>query len=110
MFKYRKKYKMDGNWWQALKRDEFTCQLCQRKVFPSQWSARGKNRMVVHHLDGTGETQSKNHSLENLIVYCEPCHKLFHTKINLVYQNGEYLIKGEIFKLLNLKSIEVIWD
>lgn len=103
---WRKQNKFDGNWFKALKRDKFTCQICGKQIYPSQWISN-KTRLEVHHKDGTGEN-TKNHDLENLLTLCSKCHKLFHVKINLIKINEEYFVKGEIFKILNLKSIKTL--
>lgn len=104
---YRKKYKMDGNWWKALQRDDFTCQICNKQLHPSQWNKRGIRKLVVHHLDGTGEHEEKNHDLSNLLTVCDPCHRLFHTKVNVVYTDGKFRIDGAIFEKLGVSEVEI---
>lgn len=99
-----KKYKWDGNWWKALQRDEFTCQLCGLRSWPSQW--KGKKRLIVHHKDGSGEAKSKNHSLDNLMTVCQPCHNQFHG-LHLIVEDGKYKVAGKIFEHISLDSVEV---
>lgn len=105
---WRKKNKWDGNWWGALQRDEFTCQLCERQSFPSQWRT-DRSKLVVHHLDGTGERANKNHELENLMTVCQPCHRLFHQGVNLVFIDGRWCVEGAVFAYLALQNIPTIW-
>ena len=101
-----KKNKYDGNWESALKRDSYICQLCKIQLYPSQWAHSKK--LVVHHMDGSGEAGSKNHELSNLKTLCGVCHLEFHTKINLVEINGEYFVRGKIFGLLGLQSVKAM--
>lgn len=104
-WEWRKKKKWGGNWWAALSRDGFTCQLCSNKIFPSQWNR--KTRLVVHHKDGTGEEKVKNHNISNLMTLCSYCHRLFHGTISVVVVDGAYKIKGKIFDVLGLESLPV---
>jgi len=99
-----KKNKYDGNREVALKRDSYTCQLCKTQLYPSQWAYSKK--LVVHHRDGSGEKENKNHELSNLQTLCGTCHLEYHTKINLVFIGGEYFIRGKIFGLLGLQSVK----
>ena len=101
-----KKNKFDGNWELALKRDSYTCQLCKKQLYPSQWS--NSKLLVVHHRDGSGEKDNKNHELSNLLTLCSSCHLEYHTKINLVEINGEYFVRGKIFGLLGLTSVKAV--
>lgn len=105
---WHKKNKWCGSWEQAIKRDKYTCQMCHKTIYPSQWSAN--NRIEVHHKDGSGEKESKNHQLNNLITLCLQCHREFHTKINLVQINGKFFVRGKIFDLLRIKTIETLGD
>jgi hypothetical protein len=102
---YRKKYKMDGNWWPSMQRDKWTCQLCGKHIPFVVWS-KGR-KLVVHHKDGSGETSNKNHDVSNLTTLCEQCHRLYHG-IHLVEQNGSYFVKGDIFTKLGITEIKVV--
>jgi len=104
-WEYRKRTKMGGNWWPALQRDRFTCQLCKSTLYPSQWV--GSKQLIVHHLDGTGEEESKNHNIENLLTLCSKCHKLFHSTLSIVFVDGVFKIKGRIFDYLETNSLLV---
>lgn len=109
MWDYRKRNKWGGNWWAALERDKFTCQVCGIQSYPSQW--RGKSRkLVVHHLDGSGEKETKNHGLDNLMTVCDPCHRLFHGGIHLRFENGRFVVSGNIFQKLGIDTIETVPD
>lgn len=105
------KRKWRGNWYKALVRDEFTCQLCGKRRKPSEQVREKRYVLDVHHKDGRGygeKGKSKNHSLDNLITLCHSCHTEFHTKINLVQVNGEYFVRGKIFELLGLESVKTM--
>jgi len=101
---WKKEHKWDGNWYRALARDKFTCQVCGKKLYRSQW--KGDDRLLVHHLDGTGEHENKNHSLENLMTVCNKCHRLFHAKVNVVFREGKFAVAGDIFSKLGINELE----
>ena len=61
---------------------------------------------LYHHLDGTGEHENKNHSLENLMTVCNKCHRLFHAKVNVVFREGKFSVAGEIFDKLGIEKLE----
>lgn len=103
---WHRKNKWDGNWEAAIERDCYTCKLCNKRLYPSQWTKT--QLLVVHHRDGSGETESKNHALDNLLTLCGACHREYHTKINLVEINGEYFVRGKIFGLLGLQSVKAM--
>ena len=88
---------------EAIKRDGYTCQLCKHRMFPSKWS-EGRY-LVVHHRDGSCEKEIRNHDVENLITLCAICHREFH-KLDLIFINGEYFVRGKIFGLLGLKEVK----
>lgn len=77
-----KKSKWGGNWWKAMERDGFSCKSCQ-----------STKSLVVHHLDGEGETGASNHALENLQVLCRTCHKKAHRSTTLLRVNGILFVK-----------------
>ncbi len=101
----RKKNKWDGNWYKALSRDNFTCQICNIKRRPCDPTTKKRFVLEVHHKDGSGETENKNHELDNLITLCNKCHRLFHG-LHLIKIEEEYFIKGDIFNILNITSIK----
>jgi 5-methylcytosine-specific restriction endonuclease McrA len=103
---WQKKNKWDGNWEEALNRDKYTCQICGLTLYPSQWE--GKRILMVHHWDGSGEKEAKNHGVDNLVTLCGSCHREFHTQINLVRIDGKYHVRGKIFSILNLKQVDTI--
>lgn len=55
---------------QVIKRDNFKCRLCG--------APRLKGTHVVHHIDG----EKWDHSLENLILLCKPCHGKTHARMD----------------------------
>ncbi len=56
---------LNPNYFKALERDQFICQLCKR--------ADSKNsRLLVHHINGD-RTDNK---LDNLMTLCTPCHTI----------------------------------
>jgi len=103
-WEWKKEHKWDGNWYKSLVRDKFTCQVCGRHLHRSQW--KGDTRLLVHHLDGTGEHENKNHSMENLMTVCNKCHRLFHAKVNVVFHEGKFSVAGEIFNKLGIEKLE----
>lgn len=104
--KWAKKNKWGGNWEDCLARDKYTCQLCGLTLTPSQWE--GNRRLAVHHRDCSGEADSKNHDIGNLLTLCKKCHDEFHMKISLVFKDGKYFVRGKIFSILNLKQADTI--
>uniref|UniRef100_A0A6M3IPM3 Putative HNH endonuclease n=1 Tax=viral metagenome TaxID=1070528 RepID=A0A6M3IPM3_9ZZZZ len=103
------KRKWKGNWFKALERDSFTCQICKRQRKPYEKSRDRRYILEVHHKDGTGEHRGlSNYNLDNLTTLCAECHREFHTKINLVQINGEYFVKGRIFDILGIQQIKTL--
>ena len=49
---------------------------------------------------------SKNHDLSNLITLCVGCHRGHH-QIHLLFVNGEYVVHGDVFKNMSIKSVKV---
>ncbi len=60
----------------------------------------------IHHLDGDGQKDGANNSKDNLVGLHDSCHKLFHY-IFLVQIEGRWYIKGDIFRMLNIKELKV---
>ncbi len=108
-WKERQKKVWGGNWWAALERDDFTCQLCSKRILPVDWEITGRESLVVHHRDGSGETENKNHELDNLITLCKGCHLYFHN-LMLIQIGGHYYIKGDIFKRLGLTQVDIFTE
>ena len=79
------------------KRDNHKCRVCGKEG----------GRFIVHHWDGTGETDHPNDSPGNLVSVCAPCHKLLHT-INYIIVDDEIFVYGKIFELLGAKSVRVL--
>ena len=85
------KRRWGGVWWLAMQRDGFACQLCGTK-----------EKLMVHHLDGEGETGAKHHVLENLQTVCGPCHRAEHKHTTVLR------IDGKLYVRLGDKQYEVI--
>ena len=85
---YKRQSKMDGQWIKALERDGRLCKLCGTDT-----------GLVVHHLDGTGEEESPNHRLDNLVVLCRSCHMSVH-RMEYRIVNGVVVIHSPLPKLV----------
>lgn len=85
-----------GNWLPALERAGYRCEKCG--------VARG---LHVHHKDGSGETDSPNHDLENLMVLCAKCHKQLH-QIDYRVIDGVVYVTGKIFTHLGVTTVQVL--
>lgn len=82
-----------GNWDEVLKRDGYKCRLCERTA-----------SLVVHHLDGTGESSvesGSNHNLANLVVVCRPCHQKIH-RMTYIIKDGVIVVDNPMFKLIGM--------
>lgn len=55
-----------GNYDEILTRDNRLCRLC------------GQRNLVIHHIDGSGETVKPDHHPNNLITLCKACHNHVH--------------------------------
>lgn len=84
-----------GNWLKAIERDGGKCQICGK--------ASG---LHVHHRDGSGETDSPNHALDNLQTLCRTCHKRVHT-ITYRIIDGRIVVSGLVFELLGATSVSL---
>lgn len=85
--------KMDGNWVAAMRRDGHKCKLC----LSTSW-------LVIHHLDGTGEHESPNHTLDNLVVLCRGCHRRVH-EFTYRIVNGMVVIDNPMTKLIGVMPV-----
>lgn len=82
-----------GNWDEVLKRDGHKCRLCDRTT-----------SLVVHHLDGTGESSvesGNNHDLSNLVTVCRPCHQKIH-RMTFIIKDGVIVVDNPMFKLVGM--------
>ena len=68
--RFRKTYEFKSFVRAVLKRDNYTCQCCNRNS--------KKTKLVVHHKDGYNWCVEKRTDVDNGVVLCEDCHKLFH--------------------------------
>ena len=78
----------------AIERDGGKCRLC---------GTEGKH---VHHLFHRTDAEMHDHSLENLVTLCNPCHTKVHD-IKLGRIDGEIVISGPVFELLGVTSVRV---
>lgn len=63
----REQQHFDSKRLEVLKRDNYTCTTCKRKLDDSQ--------LTVHHKDGNDRGQSNpNNDIDNLITQCRKCH------------------------------------
>jgi 5-methylcytosine-specific restriction endonuclease McrA len=79
----------------AIERDNGLCRICH---------AEGKH---VHHLFHRTEEEMHDHSQENLVTLCNSCHSKVHD-IKIGRVNGEVVLSGIVFELLNLTTVKVI--
>ena len=61
-------------------RAEGKCERCG--ITETEEVRRIGKRLVVHHKDGNGfNSDHPNHSLDNLMLLCIPCHRVIHIEI-----------------------------
>lgn len=92
--RWRENNKWDGNWYKALTRDNFICQLCGKVGSENSLKER---LILVHHLDGEGETGGNNHVLDNLMTLCYDCHEGMHG-VSMAYLDGKWQFAGKILQ------------
>lgn len=81
----------------ALERDDHKCRACG-----------STEKLHGHHVFYMTEMDRHNHSLENVITFCHPCHNKMHDfRISKI--NGEYVISGAIFNFINVQTLKVIY-
>jgi hypothetical protein len=66
---HREQKRFSGKREDALKRDNYKCQMCG-----------STERLEVHHKDNSGRCSKPNNSLENLQTLCSSCHSLVTNK------------------------------
>ncbi len=100
---YRQGKLCSGKWHETLQQAEYSCQVCGLSSTTSK-----SDGLVVHHLDGNGAYMNiPNNDLDNLMVVCRKCHKMFHG-LSLVLREGEWKIKSDFLRLLGWHSIGVL--
>lgn len=92
---YKRKHKMCGNWNAAMERDRYKCRICSNTNVES---------LIVHHIDGTGEKESPNNTLDNLAVLCRSCHCKVH-QLSFKVINGVIALDNPMYKLTGLLPI-----
>lgn len=65
---YKDKIRYSGNRKKCLERDNYSCLNCD-----------SQKDLIVHHNDGTGQTETPNNELDNLQTLCRACHIRIHT-------------------------------
>lgn len=78
----------------AMERDSGKCRQC------------GGVATHVHHLFHRTEAEMYDHSLENLVALCNSCHSKIH-KIKIGRIDGEIVVSGVVFNLLNVKTVRI---
>lgn len=99
-------HKWGGNCIAALKRDNYSCVFCGKRVTPGQPFHGKRYPLEVHHLDNNRENGKRNHDLDNLMTLCVKCHQEWHNA-SLVYRDGKFGVSGTIFQKLGIEKIEI---
>lgn len=74
--KYREKINFDSLRETVLKRDNYTCVICNK-----YFGKENSSMLVVHHKDKQGRNKKmKNNDIENLETLCKACHMNEHRK------------------------------
>jgi hypothetical protein len=81
----------------AIERDGGKCRLCHAS----------DRRLNVHHLFHRTDAERHDHSEENLVTLCNVCHSKIHD-IKVGRLNGEVVISGAVFALLNVESVKIV--
>lgn len=84
-----------GNKINALKRDNYRCQVCNytaKDIFD--------RKIIIHHLDGN----RKNNKLDNLITLCRSCHMAITNLQHFLYFLNKFPQKRKLIKKL-VKSL-----
>jgi transposase-like protein len=61
--------------YEALKRDNYTCQHCGSSRLFNKF---GQRILIVHHLDDSRKTGNLNNDISNLVTLCKKCHGNIH--------------------------------
>lgn len=78
----------------VLERDK-SCRVCGSSL-----------HLHVHHISHATEVERGDHSDENLTALCNSCHSRVH-HFQLSKQEGQWVIYGEVFKMLNIAKVQV---
>lgn len=65
--KYKDELRFGGNKLKVMQRDGFRCRICNKKL-----------NLVVHHKDQSGQSETPNNELDNLVTLCRTCHVNIH--------------------------------
>ena len=89
--------RFDGNRERALERDLNECRLCGTT-----------ESLVVHHQDGTGEDDTPNHNLDNLLTVCRGCHQRIHRLDFRIINNEIVVVSSPLPKLVGFLPIRFL--
>ncbi len=95
--KSAQKNRWGGKWAIAYERDGGVCVLC----------GESEKRREMHHIDGSGEEDSPNHEIDNLILLCVHCHRQMHTLTWKIVDN-ELLVSGFVCEWLGLERVRIV--
>ncbi len=85
-----------GNHKAALERDDRKCQICD-----------SGEKLHVHHIDDSGETDQPNHELDNLATLCGTCHRKVHV-VSWRMVGGEMQVYGLMFDWMKIDTVKVV--
>lgn len=68
---YKDMIRFDGNKANVLRRDNCRCQFCN-----------ADKNLIIHHLDGSGNSDTPNNEMDNLVTLCRKCHARLHQYID----------------------------
>ena len=91
-----KRRRLNGNWGKVIERADGCCEQCGQA-----------GKVYVHHRDGSGNTPTPNHALENLMVLCPMCHNQIH-QIDYRVIDGTVYVTGKIFDLFGIETVQVL--
>jgi len=89
---YHNQERFGGNKYKVLERDNHTCQHCGNT-----------KRLVVHHIDKSGQDEKPNNDMSNLITLCRSCHARIHQKVPW---NKKEISKEDIIKALEGREVK----
>ena len=91
----------DGNGILAKVRDQHQCRLCGKQ----ETFKNNKGNLVSHHLDGTGEDQTPNHHVDNLVTLCRKCHLSVH-RLDYRIVDNEIVIYSSLPRLVGALPVK----
>lgn len=64
---YKNQIRFGGNKYKVMERDNYECQMCGNK-----------HKLIVHHIDDSGQGDDVNNDMGNLVTLCRSCHINLH--------------------------------